>query len=80
MSIGDVERRAGTGRESLRRLADGRRSALRTSAGVMLRLALAARLPVEKLLLAIERTRSLRAERAESRRRTEDAIKAAWRS
>jgi hypothetical protein len=46
----------------------------------MLRLAQAARLPVEKLVLAIEGTRSLRAERAEGRRRTEDAIEAARRS
>jgi hypothetical protein len=79
MGIAEVERRAGTGRESLRRLADGRRSALRTSTGVILRLAQAARLPVERLLLAIDRTRTFRAERAERRRRTEDAIEAARR-
>ena len=80
MGIADVERRAATGRESLRRLADGRRSALRTSTGVTLRLAQAAHLSVEKLLLATEQTRSLHAERAERRRRVEEAIDAARRS
>ena len=79
MAIAEVERRAGTGRESLRRLADGRRATLRTSTGVVLRLAQAAHVSVEKLVLAIDQTRTFHAERAERRRRVAEALEAARR-
>jgi lambda repressor-like predicted transcriptional regulator len=78
MGIAELERRAGTGRESLRRLLD-RRDPRRVSVGVALRLARAAGVPVERLVRAIEQTRAFHAERAERRRRVEEAIETARR-
>jgi plasmid maintenance system antidote protein VapI len=75
--ISEIERRAGTGRESLRRLASGKRDPARVSTGVIVRLSRAAGVSVEKLLSALRETRALKAEQAERRRRTEEAMDAA---
>ena len=75
--IAEIERRAGTGRESLRRLADGRRDPFHAKTGVIVRLASAAGVSIEKLLSALRETRALKAEQVERRRRTEEAMDAA---
>ena len=79
LKITEVERRAKTGRDSLRRVLDGRRSIFRVQVRTVVRWASVSGSSLDRFVRAACQSQALRREGVERRRRTQEAIEAALR-